>query len=307
MPSPEEVNLLIVDDDEANCELLFERLSSEGYPTEVCSDGEEAWDLLEATPNRFDVILLDRRMPKLSGLELLKRIKDHPRMGMVPVIMQTGMIEAERIREGIEAGAYYYLTKPYDTSMLLSIVKTAANDYEQFKVLHEVVEKGQSGMALLREARFVFRTIKEAVDLGTVLANACPDPGKIVVGLTELLINAVEHGNLGISYEEKTELNAAGRWIKEVERRLELPTFANRIVEVNFKRNQNAIRIRIKDEGRGFEWTPFLQIDPNRAFHTHGRGIAMANLFSFDALEYHGLGNDVTGTIQLSGSSIASN
>ena len=56
---------------------------------------------------------------------------------------------------------------------------------------------------------------------------ACPDPEAVIIGLTELLVNAVEHGNLGITYEDKTALNAAGTWDTEVRRRLALPENAS--------------------------------------------------------------------------------
>lgn len=299
MPTPDEVRVLIVDDEPANRELLTERLNQKGYQTESAEDGSEAWSMLSERPGQFDVILLDRRMPKMSGLELLAKIKEHGEMKMIPVIIQTAVDDQESIVEGIEAGAYYYLTKPLVAEMLLSIVKAAANDYFQYRQLQEEVEKRGVGMALLREGFFELQSVREAVDLATVLSNSCPDPAKTVVGLTELLINAVEHGNLDISYQEKSALTANGRWNREIEHRLALPENAGKRVRIHFQRDRRFIRITITDEGEGFDWRPYLEIDPRRAFDTHGRGIAMANLFSFDHLEYHSNGNQVTGTIEI--------
>ena len=56
----------------------------------------------------------------------------------------------------------------------------------------------------------------------------------------------------------------------------------------------------IKDEGKGFAWQDYLEMDPNRAFDTHGRGIAMARMLSLDSVEYRGSGNEVVATIKLS-------
>ena len=63
---------------------------------------------------------------------------------------------------------------------------------------------------LMHEAAFAFRTLHSARDIATVLANAFPDPKRVVIGLTELLVNAVEHGNLAITYDEKSRLREEG-------------------------------------------------------------------------------------------------
>ncbi|HVT43848.1 MAG TPA: response regulator [Thermoanaerobaculia bacterium] len=299
LADPSDTSILVVDDSRADRELLVAHLDGDGYRVETSRDGAEAWDRLESDGAHFDVILLDRVMPRMNGIELLGRLKQHPRLSMIPVIMQTAASDRESIVEGIRAGAYYYLVKPYDPEMLLSIVATAATDYSRYKELQSEVRKGTGGLALLRQAVFSFRTIEEAHDLGAFLAATCPDPGKTVIGLTELLVNAVEHGNLGITYDEKTELNSTGRWVAEVERRQKLPENAGKRVVVHFNRDERLICITIRDEGRGFKWDGYLEVDPKRAFDTHGRGIAIANLLSFQRLEYHGCGNEVAGFIEL--------
>ena len=139
--------------------------------------------------------------------------------------------------------------------------------------------------------------MEEARDLGALLANTCPDPPATVIGLTELLVNAVEHGNLGITYEDKSKLYATGGWSDEVHRRLALPENASKRAEISFERADGQLRFTIRDQGRGFDWQTYLQIDPLRAFDTHGRGIAMANRLSFSVIEYRGCGNEVVGTV----------
>lgn len=299
MVVPNDTRVLVVDDNPQDRSLLVEHLTGEGYHTEVAYDGQHAWDWLESNPSRVDVILLDKMMPRMTGLELCVKIKKHLQLMMVPVIFQTAANDRQDILDGINAGAYYYLTKPYDKDMLLSIVRTAANDYANFKELQREVRKNVEGLGLMREARFVFRTIEQAHDLGAILANTTPDPTRTVIGLTELLVNAVEHGNLGITYQEKTQLNGSNKWITEIERRLAHPDNVLKKVEVHYERDSDHIRFTIKDDGPGFDWKPFLVIDPLRAFDTHGRGIAMANLLSFDSLEYRGSGNEVVGVVAI--------
>jgi len=291
--------VLVVDDHALDRKLLSAYLQPEGYLIETAVDGVEAWERLLSDPDRFDVVLLDRSMPRMNGLALLARLKDDERLHMLPVILQTAATKREQVIEGIRAGAYYYLTKPYDVDMLLSAVRTAIEDYRGYRDLQEQVRKGVDGLRLVRQATFTFQTVAQARDLGALLANACPNPSATVVGLTELLVNAVEHGNLGITYEEKSKLHAHGDWVAEVERRLALPQNAAKLAAVTFERLDGRIEICIRDEGDGFDWQRYLHVDPNRAFDTHGRGIAMANRLSFNHLEYRGCGNEVVGTIEV--------
>ena len=180
-------------------------------------------------------------------------------------------------------------------------ISSAAADSHDIHKLQKRVRRGLHVLSLLSEARFAIRTLDEARDLAGVLANACPDPETAVVGLTELLVNAVEHGNLGITYEEKSVLRNCHDWEAEVLRRLDLSENAEKKVDVHFQRAGDEIHFHIRDEGNGFEWKRYLDIDPRRAFDTHGRGILLARHFSFSALEYRGRGNEVTATVSLAG------
>ncbi len=152
-------------------------------------------------------------------------------------------------------------------------------------------------MSLLQEGRFELRTMSEALNLATLLAQACPDPPHVTLGLSELLLNGVEHGNLGISYDEKSKLVEANRFDEEIERRLAAPEFRDKRVRVRVSRSLQEIQLTITDEGAGFDWRRYTEMDGARSLDSHGRGIAMAKLFSFDRLEYRGNGNEVVAMI----------
>jgi anti-sigma regulatory factor (Ser/Thr protein kinase) len=153
----------------------------------------------------------------------------------------------------------------------------------------------------MHSGRFVIRTLSEGHDLAALLANACPEPQRTVLGLNELIVNAIEHGSLEISYAEKGELVSQGRWHEEVERRLGLDAYRERTVEILFSRDSGTdsgrIDITIRDQGPGFDWREYLQLSPERGMDNHGRGVAMANMLSFDRIEYQGRGNIVVGSI----------
>lgn len=295
-PTP---TLLLVDDEPFNIEILLGFLDGSGYAVETAGDGAAAWRMLRTDPIRYDVVLLDRMMPGLNGIELLERIKQHPVLQSAPVIMLTAVSSKAEILEGLRAGAYYHLTMPLEREMLLSVINTAVKDRMRYnRARHESVAVGRS-FGLMRAASFAFQTLEAARDLAILLANACPDPQRVVVGLTELLLNAVEHGNLGITYREKGELCEEERWEQEVASRLAHPLNADKEVQVRFTRGPEEIRLVIRDQGDGFDWQAFLEMDPARANDSHGRGIAMARLLSFDSLEYRGCGNEVEVAVRL--------
>ena len=295
--APEDTRVLLVEDNALERTLVTTQLASRGYKPRIATDGLEAWDVLAAEPDAFDVVLLDRTMPRLDGLELLGRMKQDHRLRLLPVILQTGLIEQEQILEGLRAGAYYYLPKPANPDMLAVVVSTAANDYRGYRELQEKLRKGLHSLTMMQEASFTLQTVDQARDLAALLARTCPDPPAAVVGLTELILNAIEHGNLGITYEEKTALTTREEWHSEITRRLASPLNAAKRVFVRFERGPGELRFTITDEGKGFDWRRFLEADPQRAFHTHGRGIVMARALSFSSVEYNDQGNRVVATI----------
>ncbi len=291
------LKILVVDDDLPSRELILEYLDGPDYEPVAASDGLEAWTILESQVHDFDVVLLDRMMPRMDGIEVLSRIKRHPNLKSLPVIMETAATDSGDVIEGINAGAHYYLTKPFDGEVLISMVRSAAHEYQRFRELRREVQQDAGMLGLMRTAVFEFRSPEQATDLGAFLAKACPDPERVVMGLSELMINAIEHGNLDISYEEKSALNRSGCWMDEISNRLKSEKYSGRVATVTFDRGVKNISISIKDQGRGFDPRPYLQIDPTRVFDSHGRGIAIANLLSFDNLEYCNNGTEVNASI----------
>src|SRR5271165_3027859 len=96
--------VLAVEDEEFNLDVLQYHLSEAGYDVIAAQDGGIAVQKLEEVPD-VDVIVLDRMMPKMDGIEFLKIIKADPRFRNIPVVMQTAAALPEEVRHGIEAGA----------------------------------------------------------------------------------------------------------------------------------------------------------------------------------------------------------
>lgn len=296
--SADRSRVLIVDDDPFNREILVEILDRENYELVTAADGYEALVAMEAPDSVFDAVLLDRMMPGIDGMEVLRRIKSTPSLRWVPVIMQTAAAARDQVVEGIEAGAFYYLTKPFEMAILRSLVRSAADASRSQRRLRAEVDQNRLLIGLMNRASFNVRTPEEARRLSVLVANAAPQPEQAVLGLSELLLNAIEHGNLGLSYRDKSQLRENGTWEAEIERRLALPEYAQRTVTLEFRRTAQAVEVLITDEGDGFDWRPYLELDASRAFHAHGRGIALARKLSFQSLEYLGNGNRVLARLE---------
>lgn len=285
--------ILCVDDDEINLDILEEYLTDADYEVDLVDSGIAALEKLQQTPCPYSTVLLDRMMPEMDGIEVMQQIKSREYLSGLPVIMQTASADAQAVQEGLEAGAYYYLTKPYSEDKLLAIVRTAVSDFQRYSSLLETLHNTNSALQLLQSAVFTFRKPDEVNLLAPLIANATPDPDRVVLGLTELMLNAVEHGNLDITYDQKSQLLANGTWGSEIEERLSMVQYKDRFARVEVLRSDEGVSLTISDEGDGFDWHKYLEFDPARAFDSHGRGVMMAKSISFDELEYQGSGNVV--------------
>ena len=283
--------VLLVDDEAFNLEILEELLEDCGYRTDSAENGREACEMLVANPDKYSVILLDRMMPEMSGMEVTEFIKQHPVLRKIPIIMQSAKAAKQDIEDGLEAGILYYLTKPFGKNELLSIVDNASNYFSDYQDL--LVELAGSGQAPILPGSSEVRTFKEAKESAIALAKLAADPEKVVMGLYELLINAIEHGNLGIGYQFKSSLESSSAWLREVEERLNLPENNNKKVRIEYELEQGMLVYRITDQGDGFDYKEFLEISTARCLNTSGRGIAIARILCFDHLEFVQPGNQV--------------
>lgn len=291
--------ILAVDDEELFLQLIQSHLKDLEEPcsVDVAHSGEEAWERLETNPERYDVILLDRMMGDMDGIALLNRIRSHWILSDIPVILQTAKSDTQDIIEGMQAGAYYYLTKPFEKNLIRSVVNTALSDRLQHKALKQTLKERNDSIKLLKNATFEFKTIADAHSLAGLLANTCSNPEQVVTGLAELLVNAIEHGNLGISYDEKSQLKARMEWKFEIENRLQMPQYSQKKGTIHVEHTGKSIEYTITDEGDGFDWEPYMDFAAERMMDNHGRGIAMANKLCFSEIQYQGKGNIVKATV----------
>jgi len=126
--------ILVVDDVSDNVDILQMRLESQGYEVATAADGVEALERARALLP--DLILLDIMMPKMDGIEVVKRLKADASLPFIPVILVTAKADDKDVIAGLESGGDDYLTKPVDHAALSARVRSML----RIKALHDTVQ-----------------------------------------------------------------------------------------------------------------------------------------------------------------------
>ncbi|TPW19180.1 MAG: two-component response regulator [Elusimicrobia bacterium] len=113
--------VLVADDDEMFRELVTEILTQGGYAVVRAEDGQAAWEAMQR--KKVDIAVLDLNMPRMDGLELTRKIRDDAKYKDLPVLLLTVRAMVEDQVSGYDRGSDDYLTKPFDSKMLLTRVK----------------------------------------------------------------------------------------------------------------------------------------------------------------------------------------
>lgn len=149
--------ILIIEDEEKIARFIELELGYEGYTTAKAFDGRTGLELAET--GEFDLVLLDVMLPKLSGMEVLRRIR---RTSSVPVIMLTARDSTVDKVSGLDSGASDYITKPFAIEELLARIRTALR---HTKNLHEDVEVLSASGLLLDTGRRTVTMQDKLIDL----------------------------------------------------------------------------------------------------------------------------------------------
>jgi class 3 adenylate cyclase len=149
---PEQGRVLVVDDNEANRDLLARRVRRQGHTVTIAEDGERALELMRQEP--FDLVLLDIMMPKMNGYQVLEYLNADPNLRHIPVIVISALDDINSVVECIELGAEDYLPKPFNAVLLAarisnSLEKKRLRDQERFYLEQLQAEKERSEHLLL--------------------------------------------------------------------------------------------------------------------------------------------------------------
>jgi CheY-like chemotaxis protein len=282
--------LLVAEDDKATASLILDLATSLGWEVALAKEGDAALKSFEQ--REPDILLLDYFMPGTNGLQVLEKVRKAGTQ--IPVIIMTAASEEGLILEALRLGATDFLRKPFEHLLLLKVILRREFQRYQTRNIQQIVGQRITSHAIEFElendlnvasgvASYIAATMLQG-ELGYSLR----------LGMEELLANAIEHGNLGISFEEKTNaLNTGGDWIALLRQRAVEPAYAERRVHLLAQLERGIFEITVRDMGEGFDFTrlPDPLSDENLE-RPNGRGVYLARQ-QFDSLEYTGRGNIV--------------
>lgn len=287
--------ILLIDDEPLVREELGGLLEDEGYLVIAGADGEEGLALFRSEAP--DMVITDVRMPRKDGLSVAVTIRQED--PGVPVAVITGHGSESMAINALRSGVIDFIKKPVrveDLTSALARMEAARRPPElkyaemppMVKLLSHswVYQLGNDLGAIPSFVDAMLRQCTEEIDRIAVL--------ELSLALRELILNAVEHGNLGLSYQEKTKALEAGTIDQLLEERAQMSEYRDRSVIVTVSRQERRLIFSIKDEGEGFDWSALPDpADTPDLFSIHGRGVLLSRM-SVDSLEFNEQGNEVT-------------
>ena len=130
------MKILLLEDDKYLCNNVKQQLTKEGYIVDACGDGEEGFLLALDRNNSYDLAVIDRMLPIVDGLTIIKAMRN--KQIQIPVIIITGMSELQNKIEGLDSGADDYLSKPYDPKEMVARIHSVLRRYNLVKKSDEL-------------------------------------------------------------------------------------------------------------------------------------------------------------------------
>jgi two-component system chemotaxis response regulator CheY len=119
------MRILVVDDDDS-CRFMIRDALSTVVPREDVhfgSDGDEAWWILTDPDRAYDLLILDVAMPRVNGLALLARVRQHPKLNGLPIILCTGTSNRQTVTEAVRHNVISYVVKPFSPAAIVQKVE----------------------------------------------------------------------------------------------------------------------------------------------------------------------------------------
>jgi len=287
----QDFTILCVDDEENNIDIIEKHLKKENFHFHSVASADEAKNFLRHSKEEVAVIVLDKMMPGTDGIDFLTELKKDVKFFNIPVILQTSATSNEDVKKGLEAGAYYYLQKPYKPDILITTVSSAFRSYLQTKADKAYTKDFITSLPHIQDLKIRIKITTDISFNSSYLARVAKDQRKVIASLSHLIVNEIEHGNLEIGFEQKSELLCNGTYEKKLQALQK--EHEDKCVEITLTRDNanKQVIYTIKDQGKGFNPSKVMKFEPHRMHEPNGRGIAMVNLMMPTALLYDAVGN----------------
>ncbi|MBM3999268.1 MAG: response regulator [Planctomycetes bacterium] len=291
-------HLLIVDDSAADRRLVRELLSQgSDWRVSESPDGQDALERMaesDAEGQSIDLVLTDLQMPRMDGLELVRRVRAE-RPG-IPVILMTAVGSEETAVRAIQSGAAHYVPK-----------RNLAQDLAE--ITRRILEVAGNEKSLLRlmthrtrsECRFelpndldMIGSLVQFLKQEASRVGLCDETEqfRLAIALEEALLNSYYHGNLEVSSALREGDGHAFR--RQADERRAREPYSRRRIHVDVSLSPDEGRFVIRDEGPGFDPAGLPDpTDPENLLRPSGRGIFLMRAF-VDMLEFNRSGNQVT-------------
>jgi CheY-like chemotaxis protein len=285
------MKILFVDDEQAIRE-LFEETFHKDYELLFADNGESAFEI--CLNQKIDLIISDINLPKLNGVEFLRKLREENLF--IPFVIISGNPNIDHAIDTFRMGAVDFFLKPFRIGNLKEII-------EKIRLTHieknDIVisndlthEKETSNYILSPKIREINQYVSYICNRIVNLPNVGEeDVIAVKVALYELIANAIEHGTAGIDYQEKKNcLENNDDYFKLVDRKC--ATSEKKII-VRLSYSKEKIEIEIEDEGNGFDLSqvPNPIVDPTYNLYS-GRGIFLTKM-NTDLINFNSKGNIV--------------
>jgi response regulator RpfG family c-di-GMP phosphodiesterase len=281
----EDIKILIVDDDEVNRQCGEMNLKRFTKFSNVASadDGITGLQFLEQNPDT-DIVFLDRMMIHMNGVHMLQKMNENSSFRNIVPVFQTGDVGFKEKRECIENGSLYLLQKPFNYNQQGIITEFVAAKIRAKRRMFDYIESNTA-----TETNFKFKSFSEAEQAAAHLALHYPKPLEVCEAIYELLINSIEHGNLGLGYNAKANISDYSTYINDISEKLAV---SDKFVTASLEKTGKKVTLTIKDQGKGFRLQEFPEFNAS-VIHKHsGRGIYKARQV-FCSLKYSQNGSEV--------------
>lgn len=289
--------VLVVDPCSETQSSIASCVQGRGISIVTASDPAAALAVIEQSAP--DIVITDLFLSSGAGLALTQELRT--RHELCPVIVMAKDAPELVIVRALREGAVDYLHKPIAEEELAHALHRARHLLPGNLADLSGVRRSEHRLIVDSDPAHVPGVISW---LMKTTASMLPDIQRLHLrgALQELLLNAVEHGNLEIPYKEKEQALAKGKYEALLAHRLNQSRLKNRQVAIHvfYAKEAKSLLYRIADEGAGFDWRRILNQSqcPGRTDAMNGRGIFLAHSL-FHNLSYNDRGNEVTLTVQL--------
>jgi CheY-like chemotaxis protein/anti-sigma regulatory factor (Ser/Thr protein kinase) len=284
--------ILVVDDNPEARNAAGGCLADHGVTPLFAENGREALKILEH--QQPDAVLTDLHMPEMSGLELVKQMRE--KHSNIPVVLMTAHGSEQAAVNALRAGALSYVPKKdlkTDLCDAMSVVLAAVEAKRHREWTRRLLRHTESHFELGYEHDGAAALVSY-FQSNLSLFNFCDETGlfQVSTALTEALNNAIDHGSLEL--DSALRENGSDAYAKLRQERTRIPPYRDRQVRVRERLTPEQITYEIRDEGPGFDLSTVPDpTDPENLLKASGRGLMLIRMF-MDEVTFNDVGNEIT-------------